>query len=346
MQMKNILVTGGCGFIGTNFIHYLFESTGFDGRIINLDKLSYAANPANLKEIERKYPGRYHFVQGDICNLELVDQLFKTYQIDTVCHFAAESHVDRSIQSALPFIQTNIVGTFTLLEVAKKYRDQLHLFHHVSTDEVYGSLGDTGFFTENTPYKPNNPYSASKAGSDHLVHAYGNTYGLPVTISNCSNNYGPFQFPEKLIPQSIIHLTKQKPIPVYGSGKNTRDWLFVRDHCDAIWTIMTKANRGQTYNIGGHNEIQNIEIVHTLCDLYDDFSRKKGNPSRNLITFVTDRPGHDWRYAIDPAKIQKELNWKCRETFETGIEKTFRWYMDHLQWTEQALHLIQQKPFR
>lgn len=331
--MKNLLVTGGCGFIGSNFIRYLLEEVQFQGRIINLDKLTYAGNPQSLQDLEEKYSQYYLFIQGDICDARLLEHIFKAYKIDSICHFAAETHVDRSIASCEAFIETNVKGTMTLLETTRKFHNQVLLFHHISTDEVYGSLGEEGFFTEETPYHPNNPYSASKAASDHLVLAYANTYNLPITLSNCSNNYGPFQFPEKLIPLTILNILHGKSIPVYGEGLNTRDWLYVTDHCRAIWKIMTEGSLGECYNIGGHNEIKNIEIVQTICDLMDR-ELNSPHPSQDLITFVPDRPGHDWRYAIDASKIQKELNWTPQESFNTGIEKTIHWYLKNLQWVK------------
>ena len=335
--MQNILVTGGCGFIGANFIRFLFEETDFNGRIINVDALTYAGNRDNLSDIEKEYPERYQFHRADICDAPALQELFTSYEIDTICHFAAESHVDRSIVRPDSFVQTNVIGTFNLLEIARKYSDRIKLFHHVSTDEVFGSLGKEGFFTETTPYSPNSPYSASKAASDHLVRAYNETYGLPITISNCSNNYGPYQFPEKLIPLMILNARDRKPLPVYGDGSNVRDWLYVTDHCDAIWTIMNKGKRGDTYAVGGDNEMANIDVVKTICRLIDDVLPDKGQESRSeLITFVKDRPGHDWRYAIDFSKINKELGWKPRESFASGIEKTIRWYFEHTGWVDRV----------
>jgi dTDP-glucose 4,6-dehydratase len=332
-MMKNILVSGGCGFIGTNFIRYLLEETDFSGRIINADKLTYAGNPDNLLDMGEIFPGRYVFEKIDICERPALDNIFEKYQIDTVCHFAAESHVDRSIMGPDAFIQTNVIGTFNLLELARKYQDRLHLFHHVSTDEVFGSLGRDGYFTETTAYKPNSPYSASKAASDHLVRAYLKTYGIPVTISNCSNNYGPYQFPEKLIPLMLLNAVERKPLPVYGDGSNIRDWLYVKDHCEAIWLIMNRGTKGETYNIGGDNELPNLEVVKTICDRLDAILPEAGKlPRRELITFVKDRPGHDWRYAIDFSKLRSELSWKPAESFETGIDKTIRWYLGHQEW--------------
>ncbi|MEE9417928.1 MAG: dTDP-glucose 4,6-dehydratase, partial [Desulfatiglandaceae bacterium] len=263
-MMKNIMVTGGCGFIGSNFVRYLLKESGFEGRVVNVDSLTYAGNPENLKDIEESFPKRYLFVKADICDKKGMARIFDDYEIDTVCHFAAESHVDRSIVRPDAFIQTNIVGTFDLLELARGHQDRLELFHHISTDEVFGSLGKDGYFTEETAYKPNSPYSASKASSDHLVRAYHKTYGLPVTISNCSNNYGPYQFPEKLLPLMILNGLEGEPLPVYGDGLNVRDWLYVRDHCTAIWTVMKDGKRGETYNIGGNTEMENIKIVEMV----------------------------------------------------------------------------------
>lgn len=336
--MKNLLVTGGCGFIGSNFIRYLLEASDFSGRIINVDKLTYAGNPENLKGIESRFPGRYVFEKADICDAKGMEEVFAGHQIDAVCHFAAESHVDRSIARPDDFIQTNIVGTFNLLELARARLGSITLFHHVSTDEVFGSLGEDGYFTEETSYKPNSPYSASKASSDHLVRAYSKTYKLPVTISNCSNNYGPYQFPEKLIPLIILNALEGKTLPVYGDGLNVRDWLFVLDHCEAIWLIMKRGRRGETYNIGGNNEIQNIKIVEAICDLLDSMAGKPSGMEsrRELITFVKDRPGHDRRYAIDFSKLKAELDWTPKESFETGLEKTVRWYLDNREWVDRV----------
>ncbi|HPX82658.1 MAG TPA: dTDP-glucose 4,6-dehydratase, partial [Syntrophales bacterium] len=259
--IKNLLVTGGCGFIGSNFIHYLLAREDFHGRIVNVDALTYAGNPDNLKGVAATDPGRYVFIRADICDLETMKNIFNDYGIDAVSHFAAESHVDRSIKRPDSFIFSNIVGTFNLLEIARSRGDSFRIFHHISTDEVYGSLGPTGLFTEETPYRPNSPYSASKAASDHLVRAYHETFGLPTTLSNCSNNYGPYQFPEKLIPLMVLNALEEKPLPIYGDGKNVRDWLYVTDHCDAIWTIMNRGRRGETYNVGGASEMENIAIV-------------------------------------------------------------------------------------
>lgn len=342
--MKNILVTGGCGFIGSNFVRYLLKSIG-DCRLINLDKLTYAGNPKNLSDIESD--PRYRFVKGDICDADLVDALFAEEQIDTVIHFAAESHVDRSISGPAEFIRTNINGTFTLLEAARKswlaassaLTPHASRFLHVSTDEVYGSLGEVGLFSETTPYDPRSPYSASKAASDHLVSSYFHTYGLPTLITNCSNNYGPFHFPEKLIPLIINNALHGKELPVYGDGKNVRDWLFVIDHCSAILKVLQKGELGETYNIGGNNEKQNIEIVTTVCDLLDEKVGllPTGDPRQTLIRYVTDRPGHDRRYAIDASKIKQDLGWEPAVTFEEGIRQTVEWYLENPEWITAVL---------
>ena len=334
--IKNLMVTGGCGFIGSNFIRYLLDETEFNGRIINVDKLTYAGNPENLSGVAERYPERYVFQKVDICDGKGVSQIFCDYHIDAICHFAAESHVDRSIKRPESFIHTNIMGTFNLLEAAKDNLRDFLLFHHVSTDEVYGSLGADGLFTEGTPYRPNSPYSASKAASDHLVRAYHKTYGLPVTISNCSNNYGPYQFPEKLIPLIILNAFGKKPLPVYGDGKNVRDWLYVKDHCVAIWTIICSGQRGETYNIGGNSEMENIVIVKSICDILDEILPSPGEPPRReLITYVKDRPGHDRRYAIDFSKIRQGLHWMPAESFTTGLRKTIEWYLENAHWTDR-----------
>ena len=335
--MQNIMVTGGCGFIGSVFIRHLLLESEYNGRIINVDKLTYAGNPENLADVAKKLPERYVFIQADIGDADAMRDAFDSYAIDAVCNFAAESHVDRSIVAPDAFIKTNIEGTFNLLEVARQNLDQLALFHHVSTDEVYGSLGASGFFTEQTPYRPNSPYSASKAASDHLVRAYSKTYDLPVTISNCSNNYGPYQFPEKLIPLMILNALDDKALPVYGDGRNIRDWLYVKDHCRAVWEIMKNGTRGQTYNIGGRCELANIDTVGMVCDLLDDIQPREDQTSRrDLISFVKDRPGHDLRYAIDCSKLEKELGWAPRESFESGLRKTIQWYLDNSQWVERV----------
>lgn len=335
--MKNILVTGGCGFIGSNFIHFILSTSDFAGRIINVDNLTYAGNLENLEGIEEKFPGRYHFIKADICDPESMGKIFDRFEIDTVCHFAAESHVDRSIVEPDAFMKTNIMGTFNLLELARVHQEKMILFHHVSTDEVFGSLGEDGYFTEDTPYDPSSPYSASKAASDHLVRAYNRTYGIPVTISNCSNNYGPYQFPEKLIPLMILNALEGKALPVYGDGRNIRDWLYVKDHCRAVWAIMKRGKRGETYNVGGQCEMHNIDVVRMICDLLDDMVPNPGKrPRRDLITFVKDRPGHDLRYAIDFSKLQKEIGWFPDASFETGIKETIRWYIDNKRWVKRV----------
>ncbi|MBM9536988.1 dTDP-glucose 4,6-dehydratase [Desulfobulbus alkaliphilus] len=341
--MRNVLVTGGCGFIGANFIRLLLASAK-DWQVINLDKLTYAGNPENLDDVADD--SRYTFVHGDICDRELVESLFIGQAIDTVVHFAAESHVDRSIEGPDAFMRTNIHGTFTLLEVAKNSwsvvgkRKNPYRFLHVSTDEVFGSLGPTGYFTEETAYDPRSPYSASKAASDHLARAYFHTYGLPLLITHCSNNYGPYQFPEKLIPLMINNCLQGKPLPVYGDGANVRDWLYVEDHCEAIVRVLDQGRPGESYAIGGHNEKKNTEIVELLCDMID---RKvgplpSGNPRRSLITYVRDRPGHDRRYAIDAGKIERELGWTPRFTFAEGIERTVDWYLAHGDWLQGVLN--------
>lgn len=334
--MQNIMVTGGAGFIGSNFIGYLLSQSEFTGRIVNVDKLTYAGNSENLMGIEKSFPGRYHFIQADICDRQVLAEIFTRFEIDTVCHFAAESHVDRSIEKPDAFIQTNIVGTFNLLELARHHRDRLIRFHHISTDEVYGSLAAEGYFTEETPYCPSSPYSASKASSDHLVRAYGKTYGLPVTISNCSNNYGPYQFPEKLIPLTILNALDWKQLPVYGDGRNVRDWLYVKDHCKAVWAIMKNGKQGRTYNVGGHCEYQNLEVVNVICDHLDKMFPDPDRKRRDLITFVKDRPGHDLRYAIDFSRLQKELNWTPDESFSSGIRKTIEWYIENKKWVDRV----------
>jgi len=335
--MKNMLVTGGCGFIGANFVRYLLKESDFTGRIVNLDKLTYAGNPENLADIETDYKDRYTFIKADICDGIRMAEIFEHYEIDSVCHFAAESHVDRSIVKPDEFIQTNIVGTFNLLESARIHRNRMILFHHISTDEVYGSLGREGYFKETTPYKPNSPYSASKAASDHLVRAYYKTYGLPMTISNCSNNYGPYQFPEKLIPLIILNALEGKSLPVYGDGRNVRDWLYVKDHCIAIWTIMKNGTSGETYNVGGNSELKNIKLVEMICDILDEKNPlSDGGSRRDLITFVKDRPGHDLRYAVDFSKLNKNLNWRPKQSLETGIRDTIQWYMDNREWVERV----------
>lgn len=338
--MKTILVTGGAGFIGSNFVHAVLQQPAI--HIINLDKLTYAGNRDSLRGVEQD--ARYTFIHGDICNQELIEELLADRQPAAIVHFAAESHVDRSIDGPAAFIQTNINGTFSLLEAARKYwrglddeRKAQFRFLHVSTDEVYGTLGETGYFTEETPYAPNSPYAASKASADHLVRAYHHTYGLPVLITNCSNNYGPYQFPEKLIPLMLLNALEGKPLPIYGTGLNVRDWLYVEDHCRALLTVLEKGVPGEKYNIGGHNEKTNLDIVHKLCDILDAaHPRKDGKSYREQITFVKDRPGHDLRYAIDASKIERELGWVPRETFETGIVRTVDWYLANSEWCRRV----------
>ena len=336
--MKTVyFVTGGCGFIGANFIQYLLNKTK-PNSVVNLDKLTYAGNQKNLADFEQD--PRYIFVHGDICDAELVSKLFTEYQPNYIVNFAAESHVDRSIDGPAEFIQTNIVGTSVLLQEALKYYSTLKgkeserfRFHHVSTDEVFGSLSESGFFTEETPYDPSSPYSASKASSDHLIRAWHRTFYLPVLISNCSNNYGPYQFPEKLIPLMILNCLEEKPLPVYGTGENIRDWLYVEDHCDAIYTILQKGTIGETYNVGGNNEIKNIQIVEVICDILNDIHPAgSGKSYYELINFVKDRPGHDFRYAIDASKLKKEIGWEPKESFNTGIQKTIEWYLKNEEW--------------
>ena len=341
--MKTMLVTGGCGFIGSNFVRLALDRLP-DLRLVNLDKLTYAGNLENLRDIEQNE--RYRFVHGDICDSTLLAELFASETIDAVVHFAAESHVDRSIVGPGEFIQTNIVGTFALLEAARQAWVSTPRppapsprFLHVSTDEVYGSLGATGYFTETTPYDPRSPYSASKASSDHLASAYFHTYGLPVLITNCSNNYGPFQFPEKLIPLVINNALKGKELPVYGDGRNVRDWLFVTDHCAAILEVLAKGRPGETYNIGGNSEKQNIEVVTTICDLLDAKVGRlpSGEPRTALIRFVRDRAGHDRRYAIDAGKIRSELGWEPSLDFAAGMARTIDWYLANREWMEAVL---------
>jgi len=347
---ENILVTGGAGFIGCNYVRYML-ATYPDVKIVNLDLLTYAGSLDNLKDLPGEVnagdgglkgeESRHHFVQGDICDRALIDELLRTHQIDTIVHFAAESHVDNSISGPEVFVKTNVMGTFTLLEAARQYwlveaesaPQREFRFHHISTDEVYGTLSKTDpAFTEQTPYAPNSPYSASKAGSDHLARAYFHTYGLPVTTSNCSNNYGPYQHDEKLIPTIIRSCVNQAAIPVYGDGSNIRDWLYVEDHCSGIDAVIRKGRPGEVYNIGGINEWANIDIVRCICRLMDEFKAGASGHSvgshESLISFVTDRPGHDWRYAIDATKMGQALDWQPAETFETGIRKTVEWYLE------------------
>ena len=335
--MKNILVTGGAGFIGSNFVRYLLQ-VELNVRVLNLDALTYAGSLENLKDLPDE--SRHTFIQGDICDGKLMDKIFSEYKIDTVVHFAAESHVDRSILGPAPFIQTNIVGTFTLLEATWQAWAGEGIgkrFHHVSTDEVFGSLNPSDLaFTESTSYEPRSPYSASKASSDHLVRAYFHTYGLPATITNCSNNYGPYQFPEKLIPLMILNALQGKPLPVYGDGKQIRDWLYVEDHCEAIYLVLKNGRPGETYNIGGGNQPCNIDLVHELCSILDEL-KPISKSYKELITYVPDRPGHDRRYAMDIMKIQNELGWIPMHDIETGLRATVKWYLDHMDWVETIM---------
>ena len=345
--LKNLLVTGGAGFIGSNFIHYIFNKTDFSGRIINMDALTYAGNLESLKDIDSKFgvealgkdKARYIFEHADITDKDAVNHIFKEYEIDTVVHFAAETHVDRCILGPEAFVRTNVLGTFNLLDTARnswKNQDGSMrsdvLFHHISTDEVYGSLGETGYFEETTPYDPRSPYSASKASSDHLVSSYSHTFGLPTTLSNCSNNYGPFQFPEKLLPLMITNMVDGKDLPVYGDGKNIRDWLYVEDHNSAVWTIMNKGRTGEKYNIGGENEWQNITLIEKLIDIVAEETGKDSNEIRKTIKWVKDRPGHDRRYAINCSKLKSELGWKQAHTFEEGLRATVKWYLTNADW--------------
>lgn len=351
-KLKNIMITGGAGFIGCNFIHYLlgestaggvaFTDADFDGTIVNVDCLTYAGNAESLKDIEKKYGGkRYFFEKVDICDRQQIERILKQYDIDTIIHFAAESHVDRSILGPEAFMKTNVMGTFTLLDCARNFwkkedgsiRDDV-LFHHISTDEVYGSLGETGYFTETTPYDPRSPYSSSKASSDHIVMAYFHTYGLPVTLSNCTNNYGPFQFPEKLLPLMITNIKEGKTLPVYGDGKNIRDWIYVEDHNRGVWQIVNKSPAGEKWNLGGENEWENIRLLNTVIDLASKELGKNPDEVRKTISFVKDRPGHDRRYAIDCTKAKTKLGWERKMTFEEGLLSTIKWYLSHSEWIE------------
>lgn len=362
-KLKNILVTGGAGFIGCNFIHYLFGlsnsgtdlfgDANFTGNVINVDCLTYAGNLESLKDVDEKYgcgfdtlnhrkycsEQRYFFEKVDICDRSEIERIFKQYDIDTVIHFAAESHVDRSILGPEAFMKTNVMGTYTLLDVARKYwnvsldnkRDDV-LFHHISTDEVYGSLGETGYFLETTPYDPRSPYSSSKASSDHIVMAYYHTYGLPITLSNCTNNYGPFQFPEKLLPLMISNIKDGKNLPVYGRGDNIRDWIYVEDHNRGVWEIVNKSPAGEKWNLGGENEWQNIKLLNEVINLTSKEIKKDAEEVRSTITYVKDRPGHDKRYAIDCTKAKTQLGWERKMTFEQGLLATIRWYLNHEEW--------------
>ncbi len=339
---KTIFVTGGAGFIGSALIRFLLNET--DNVVINFDKLTYAGNLESLKSIENNE--RYHFVQGDICDKAKVDAVLEQFQPEFIMHLAAESHVDRSIDGPGEFIETNVVGTYTLLEAARRYYFSLadikkanFRFHHISTDEVYGDLGATGLFTEDTSYDPSSPYSASKAASDHLVRAWHRTYQLPIVVTNCSNNYGSYHFPEKLIPLIILNALDGKALPIYGDGKQVRDWLYVDDHARALYKVVSEGKLGETYNIGGFNEMQNIEVVNTICNHLNDLITNKPeglSDFNELITYVTDRPGHDVRYAIDANKINKELGWHPQETFDSGIKKTVEWYLANLEWCKHV----------
>jgi dTDP-glucose 4,6-dehydratase len=341
MEHRRLLITGGAGFIGSNFVHYWHHQYPTD-RLVVLDALTYAGNRANLAALEGQ--PTFRLVHGNICDRALVAALLREEQIDTVVHFAAESHVDRSILGPEAFIQTNVIGTFTLLDAFRHYwleqqQPESYRFHHVSTDEVYGSLApEDPAFSETTPYAPNSPYSASKAGSDHLVRAYYHTYGLPTLLTNCSNNYGPFHFPEKLIPLMCINILMGKALPVYGDGQNVRDWLYVEDHCRAIDAVLRRGRLGETYNIGGHSEVKNIDLVHLLCDLMDELAADLPvQPARQLISFVKDRPGHDRRYAINTAKIEAELGWTPTVTLKEGLRRTVTWYLQHPDWWQPLL---------
>jgi len=338
---KTYIVTGGAGFIGSAVVRMIIDAS--DDTVVNIDKLTYAGNLDSLQPVADD--PRYNFVQADICDGQAMAEVFAKHQPDAIMHLAAESHVDRSIDGPGEFIQTNIVGTYTLLEVARDYWNSLQgdkkeafRFHHVSTDEVYGSLGDEGLFLETTPYDPSSPYSASKASSDHLVRSWHRTFGLPVVLTNCSNNYGPYQYPEKLIPLVLQKARAGEALPIYGTGENIRDWLYVDDHARALLLVMKQGEQGETYNIGGHNEVTNIDVVRTLCSILDDREpAKDGKPYVELISYVTDRPGHDMRYAIDASKIQRDLGWTPEETFETGLAKTVDWYLDNQQWIKRVL---------
>lgn len=360
-KLHNILITGGAGFIGSNFIHYLFglssaegnlfNDANFDGTVVNVDSLTYAGNLESLADVDAKFGSgvkngsqRYFFEKVDICDRENIERIFKQYDIDTVIHFAAESHVDRSILGPEAFMKTNVMGTFTLLDVARNFwkkadgtiRDDV-LFHHISTDEVYGSLGETGYFREDTPYDPRSPYSSSKASSDHIVMAYYHTYGLPITLSNCTNNYGPYQFPEKLLPLMISNIRDGKNLPVYGKGDNIRDWIYVEDHNRAVWLIVKNGKTGEKYNIGGENEWQNIKLLHKVIELTADETGKKVEDVEKTITYVKDRPGHDKRYAIDCTKIKTQLGWERKMTFEQGLLATVKWYLSNSDWINHIL---------
>jgi dTDP-glucose 4,6-dehydratase len=329
------MVTGGAGFIGSNFIHHLFSLDDFTGKVTNVDKLTYAGNLENLSDVEARWGNdRYFFEKADICDFETIRAVLVEREVDTIVHFAAESHVDRSIFGPRDFIETNVLGTFTLLEAARAYWGERRdtLFHHVSTDEVYGSLGERGRFTETSQYSPRSPYSASKAASDHLVRAYHHTYGLPVTLSNCSNNFGPFQFPEKMVPLMILNIFEGKPLPVYGDGTNVRDWLYVEDHSNALWLILNRGRTGETYNVGGDNEWHNIDLVNLLCEKIASMRGLPLDSYKSLVTFVKDRPGHDRRYAIDCRRLKEELGWKRKASFDSCMQTTIEWYAANMSW--------------
>ena len=332
---KNILISGGAGFIGSHVVR-LFVNKYLNYNIINIDLLTYAGNLNNLTDINKK--SNYFFEKGDICNMQFIESIFDKYNITDIIHLAAESHVDRSIEDPFVFAKTNILGTLTLLEIAKrKWRGKNSLFYHISTDEVYGSLGDEGLFSETTNYDPHSPYSASKASSDHFVRAYHDTYGLKTLISNCSNNYGPYQFPEKLIPLFISNIINNQNLPIYGDGKNVRDWLFVEDHANALLRIVKYGNVGETYNIGGSNQMTNYDVIIEICSILDELAPKYNGKYSDLIKFVEDRPGHDYKYAIDAKKISDELGWKPTETFSSGLHKTVKWYLDNESWVKSIL---------
>ncbi|MAF99692.1 MAG: dTDP-glucose 4,6-dehydratase [Acidiferrobacteraceae bacterium] len=337
--MKSVFITGGAGFIGSAVIRHLIANTMWS--VVNIDKLTYAGNLETLKSVEESE--RYTFEKADICDRSEMGRLFREHQPSAIMHLAAESHVDRSIDGPALFIHTNVIGTYTLLEAARAYWNGLDhemregfRFHHVSTDEVYGSLGDEGLFTEETSYKPNSPYSASKASSDHLVRAWHHTYGMPVVTSNCSNNYGPYQFPEKLIPLMVLNALEGRPLPIYGKGDNVRDWLYVDDHARGLCLIMEEGRVGETYNVGGNSEKTNLEVVHGICGAMDEIIPRQQGSYQELITYVSDRPGHDQRYAIDASKIERELGWSPTETFESGLRKTVEWYLENRGWAERA----------
>ena len=351
--LQNLIVTGGAGFIGSNFIRYVLRQPAYTGRIINVDALTYAGNLASLADVATD--DRYVFEHRDIRDAQAMHEVFTTYDVDSVVHFAAETHVDRSVEAPADFVTTNIVGTFQLLEAARAHWGERNdtIFHHVSTDEVYGHLGETGVFTEATPYDPRSPYAASKASADHMARAYFHTYAIPVTLSNCSNNYGPYQFPEKLIPLMLLHLLEDKPLPVYGEGTNVRDWLHVDDHAAAIWTILQRGPLGETWNVGADNEWRNIDLVKTLCGIVAELTDREASKLRERIEFVADRPGHDFRYAVSAEKLATELGWRPKIPFREGLRDTVRWYVENPDWVARhpergvpALHGRQLRPAR